>query len=137
MIDVEEGPPPAMVVMAEQMSERPTLQAAIVDCARGYGWLVFGVLDTRVPAKRYAKGFPDLVLCRVGERLLESQLLFIETKRQGATPTPEQVTWLNSIKRLGDFIEQVIGYRPLDAHIWRPLDWLDGTVEAQLERRSA
>lgn len=127
--------PPAMVVMAHAMSERPQLQDAIVDCARAHGWMVFGILDTNPPAKRLSEGWPDLVLLRVGEHLFDSRLLFVELKKHGKNPTPEQMGWLTPLKRLADLIAKVIQFRPLDAFVWRPLDWLDGTVEITLERR--
>ena len=123
---------PAMVVMAEQMSERPQLTAAIVDYARLQGYLVYGVLDTRTPAKRYSKGFPDLLLLRVGDNLWDSRLVFAELKTQKGELTRDQFHWLTLLGRLADLFECVTTVKVIEVVIWRPLDWLDGTVEAAL-----
>lgn len=120
-----------MLVMANRMSERQ-LANAIVDYARTQGYLVYGVLDTRIPAKRFSKGFPDLLLLRVGDSLPDSRLVFVELKRHGEYPTPDQRLWLKALTCLSDLLDSVLDYRPLEVVIWRPLDWLDGTVEAAL-----
>lgn len=87
-------------------------------------------------------GFPDLVLVRRG------RLVFAELKRQADRyqPTPAQAAWLEDLREVEDAArDHALGRsvtidrdpRPdlppvVSVHLWRPLDLLDGTVEAAL-----
>jgi hypothetical protein len=53
------------------------------------------------------KGFPDLMLCR------RERLLFVELKRDGAKPTPEQVEVLGILSGAAE------------TAVWTPLDWTE------------
>lgn len=52
------------------------------------------------------KGFPDVCAVR-GNRLV-----FIEAKREGGYPTPEQREWIADLNEAG-----------AEAYVWRPRDW--------------
>lgn len=69
-------------------------------------------------------GFPDLCLVRDG------RLIFAELKRQAAKhkPTPAQVAWLDALDDVA-----VRAAAAVTVYLWRPLDLLDGTVEAALK----
>ena len=78
-------------------------------------------------------GFPDLVLVRRG------RLVFAELKRQAARhqPTPEQAAWLQDLTKVAENAEAAeleagTSFGIVGVHLWRPLDLLDGTVEAAL-----
>jgi hypothetical protein len=62
-------------------------------------------------------GFPDLVLVR-GPRLV-----FVELKSQVGRLTKEQLRWQEALLEAG-----------AEHYVWRPMDWLDGTVETALAR---
>lgn len=66
-------------------------------------------------SRRSAPGWPDSTC--LGRR----GLLFRELKRQDGRVTPEQRAW--------GYAMQDLGY---DWKVWRPADWLDGTIEAEL-----
>ena len=86
-------------------------------------------------------GFPDLVLVRRG------RLVFAELKRQAssAKTSPEQDAWLADLSAVADSVldEVLAGDRYIDGintpppyigvYVWRPLDLLDGIVEAVLK----
>lgn len=86
-------------------------------------------------------GFPDLTLVRRG------RLVFAELKRQAAKyqPTPEQEAWLEDLGEVAAAaVTQVEAANPdrwpgnlaadvlVRVYLWRPLDLLDGTIEAVL-----
>ncbi len=102
------------------MTERE-LQAAIVEAARLFGWLVHHCRPART-ASGWATpiegdaGFPDLVLVRPGRRPM-----FVELKAQAGRVSREQARWLH-----------VLALAEADAHVWRPEDWRDGVVEELL-----
>ena len=60
------------------------------------------------------KGFPDVVLVR-------DHVLFVELKSTKGSLSPEQVVWRDVLVRGG-----------ASWHLWRPADWLDGTIERVL-----
>lgn len=93
------------------------LQAAVTHLATLYGWRWYHVYDSR----RSNPGFPDLTLTRKG------RLLFIELKSQRGKVRPEQQDWLNDL----DEVERKSGGLVV-ARLWRPSDWLDGTIEEAL-----
>ena len=90
------------------------LQAAVIDAAHTFGWLVHHVKPARTPDGKYLTriagdaGFPDLVLARDGV------VLFIELKSAVGSCSAMQLNWL-----------EALGER---THIWRPADWTTGAV---------
>lgn len=99
-------------LQASTMTEK-ALQAAILGAARRQGWLAYHTHDSR----RSEPGYPDLHLVHPDT----GRSLFRELKTMKGKPTPDQLKWLAALKHAGH-----------DAAIWRPIDWLDGTVDAQL-----
>ena len=87
------------------MKERE-LQQAVQEAAALFGWLYYHTYDSR----RSNPGFPDLVLARNGT------ILFVELKSQTGKVSPEQQTWLDAVGGI----------------VWRPSDWLDGTITETL-----
>ena len=89
------------------------LQSAVLELARYLKWRVYHTHDSR----HSAAGFPDLVMTR------DTRLIFAELKSEKGQMSREQVAWQWSL---------------LDAHadfyLWRPADWLNGTIEAALRR---
>jgi hypothetical protein len=87
------------------------LQTCIEHAARYRGWRSYHTHDSR----RSQAGFPDLVL------VFGSRILWRELKSQTGRLRPEQQAWLDDLEAAG-----------ADTGIWRPIDWLDGTVEREL-----
>jgi hypothetical protein len=83
------------------------LQAVVKDAARLFQWLTYHTHDSR----RSDPGFPDLVLCR------PSRVIFAELKSAKGRLTVDQTHWLQVLEKSGQ-----------EVHIWRPADWLDGTI---------
>lgn len=111
------------LLQAREMSEA-VLQLRVTQLATVLGWGWYHPPDNKPDARgkrqRVQGGFPDLVLVR-GDRLL-----FRELKRQREKPREDQVQWLERLAAAG-----------ADVGVWRPLDYLDGTVEADLLRAVA
>lgn len=84
------------------------LQRAIIDLARYLGLEAYHTYDSR----RSERGFPDLVL--VGPR----GIVFAELKTMIGSMRPDQTRWRNAIVAAGG-----------EFHVWRPVQWSDGTVE--------
>jgi hypothetical protein len=106
------------VSIAGAMTEK-ALQANIIQMAHALGWLVMhtrpslnrrGVWATQLTGD---PGFPDLVLANGG------RLILVELKSEAGKLTPDQLKWQNALPN---------GY-----YVWRPSDWLDGTVERILK----
>lgn len=97
---------------AAAMSEK-VLQAAILGAARRHGWLAYHTHDSR----RSQPGYPDLHLVHPEA----GRSIFRELKTQKGATTSDQQVWLRALKLAGH-----------DVGIWRPIDWLDGTVDAEL-----
>jgi hypothetical protein len=87
------------------------LQAAVVECAKVLGWHVYHTYDSR----RSEPGFPDLCMVRDG------RLIFAELKTLAGKMSPEQARWFCEIRAAG-----------IEAHLWRPISWRNGTVERVL-----
>jgi len=106
----------------ERLSGRD-LQKGIIELARRHGWIAahFTAVRTehgwRVPVAADGKGFPDLVLVR-------DRLVAAEVKGDGDTLRPEQRRWLSAMRLAG-----------VEAHVWTPALWLDGTIELVLSSR--
>jgi hypothetical protein len=94
------------------------LQSAVVELAHRFGWLVAHFPRSRSTSGAWltataadAKGFPDCVLARKG------RTLFIELKARKGHLSPEQRRWQDALG---------------EVFVWRPADWLDGTIERAL-----
>ena len=87
------------------------LQANIRELAKLLGWLTYHTHDSR----RSEPGFPDLVLVGHGRMLVR------ELKDARGRVSDEQRDWLEAFDRAG-----------VDQGVWRPADWLDGTIEREL-----
>lgn len=99
------------------MRERAELQPAIIELAEVFGYRVYHVADVRRQLRsRTGVGFPDLLMARA------PRLLSFELKGARNPVTDEQQAWLAEI---GACTEVRSG-------VWRPKDWLDGTVERVL-----
>lgn len=111
---------------AAAMSEDELL-GYVINCAKVTGWMVCHFRPGRTahgwttPIQGH-KGYPDLTLVR-GTTVFNSRLIFAELKREGKDPKPEQQEWLDCLKLL-PWVE---------VHVWRPHNWLDGTVQKCLE----
>ena len=101
-------------IAAKSMAEKE-LQKNIRDLAKVMGWdFVYSIPDSRMAT---ARGMPDLLM------LKEKRLLFAELKTQSGKLRLEQ----RQILYLLEIIEGV------EVHVWRPSDWLDGTIERILK----
>jgi len=101
----------AVTEIARAMSEED-LARNVIDAALKLGWLV-----KRDPTWRPTSatpGYPDLTMVRNG------RLIFAELKREGKDPTDAQRVWLEALANVAFSVQ---------AYTWRPLDWLDGTIE--------
>ncbi len=96
------------------------LEDAVIHAAQLQGWVVVHHRPARTKdgewrtAIKGQKGFPDLCLARDG------RVLFRELKSAKGTLTPDQLLWLEA---LGDH-----------GGVWRPQQWLDGTIQNELRR---
>lgn len=90
------------------------LQTAVLELARRQRLLAFHVYDSRRSA---GVGFPDLCIAGPGG------VVFAELKNDVLAPTPEQMQWLGTLVEGG-----------AEAFLWRPEQWLDGTIAATLAR---
>jgi len=88
------------------------LQANVRELARVRGWKCYHTHD----ARRSDVGFPDLVLVR------ENRLLFVELKSEKGKPSPAQIEWLHVLMLT----------RRVETFLWKPSQWLDGTIEGML-----
>ena len=100
-----------------KISERE-LQSVVIETAQHYGWMVHhdrpamnarGDWRTAIAGH---PGFPDLVLVRTG------QVLFVELKTDRGRLSAMQEQWRIAFDGL--------------LEVWRPSDWLDGTVTRTL-----
>ena len=118
------------VDMEKEMARRARLitetelQGAIIEYVHKLGGAVahFRPAKTahgwRTPVAADGKGFPDLVIC------VNGRTLFRELKRQSPTTSklsPEQ-------EACGEWLTDADS----DWGVWRPMDWLDGTIEREL-----
>ena len=94
--------------------DEATLQSTVVELATLLRYRWYHTHDSR----RSPSGFPDLVLASP-----QGSLLFVELKREDGRVTEQQFAWLRAVSARADF-----------AGVWRPSDWLDGTVEHTLRR---
>jgi hypothetical protein len=108
-------------LIAKSMSEAE-LQANVIDAARKLGWRIahFRPAKTekgwRTPVEADGKGFPDLVLAN------GKTVVFAELKSQKGRVEPEQWAWIDAL---------MVGMQ-CQAFLWRPSDWMNGTIESVL-----
>lgn len=103
------------------------LQAAVIDTAHTFGWLVHHVKPARTPDGKYLTriagdpGFPDLVLARNG------RVIFAELKSDRGRLSAHQQAWL-------DHLEPPMGGIESDheVYVWRPQDWTTGHITEML-----
>ena len=114
------NPADYQTLAAEAMLE-DELQNLIINPRDGLaprlGYLCYHTHDSR----RSTAGFPDLVM--VGPH----RLIFSELKKEKGKATAAQEDWLNRL----DIIERKSDGLVV-ARLWRPSDWLDGTIEKAL-----
>jgi hypothetical protein len=85
------------------------LQQAVYDCARRLGYMAYHVYD----ARRSTPGFPDLVLVK------PPRLIVAELKTEKGRLSAHQEVWLHRFLQIDG----------VEVYLWRPSDWLDGTIE--------
>lgn len=110
----------AQAVIARSMSERD-LSQHVVNLARMLGWLVHR--DPTWRATGADPGYPDLTLIRDGK------VWFIELKTERGTVTDAQRRWGSHITVSGKLAPS--RWRP-SYRVYRPSDWLSGTIERVL-----
>ncbi|MEU8378711.1 VRR-NUC domain-containing protein [Streptosporangium sp. NPDC048865] len=100
--------------MAKDMKES-TLQMNVRRLAAAMGWSVWCWWNSQ----KSPPGFPDLVLVHPGQ----GRIMFRELKRSGSNGriTAAQKACMAALTAVG-----------MDVAVWRPEDWLDGTIEAAL-----
>ena len=94
------------------MSERE-LQDAVNELAQYLGWRIHHASDSR----RSHAGLPDLIAVH----RVQGRVLFAELKTERGRLRTEQVAWLEDLKAT-----------PAECYLWRPGDWLSGSIEAVL-----
>jgi hypothetical protein len=103
--------------MAAGMSEA-TLQANVLQTAKDLGWLAYHTFDSR----RSPAGFPDLVLVHDQQR----RCIFTELKTERGRQSPAQRDWEHHLRAAG-----------CEFYLWRPTQWLEGTVVRILQARAS
>lgn len=106
----------ARSAVAHAMTEKQ-LSQNIVDAARTLGWLVYRTFDSR----RSVPGYPDLTMIHPDT----GRLIFAELKTAKGRLRPAQIEWLGALR-------EVARDRGLEVYCFRPMDWIDGTIEAIL-----
>jgi hypothetical protein len=98
------------------------LQKAVLELAKRLGWRSAHFRPGMTQRGNWVtavqgdgKGFPDLVLAK------GRYLYFVELKAAGKYPSPEQRAWIAALEATDAKV-----------FVWRPKDWLDGTVEREL-----
>lgn len=95
-----------------QMSESELLRC-VIEAAGYLGWRTYHTWTSL----HSAAGFPDLVLVSVRQR----RVIYAELKAARGIVSADQRAWLDDLRAAGG-----------EAHIWRPADWNDGTIERVL-----
>ena len=91
------------------------LRSAVIALAEQHGWRVYAIPDSRRVLGSTGAGYPDLTLVRPG------MILFAELKTRTGKTSPEQDRWLELLRSTFTSV-----------HIWRPKDWIEGTIERVL-----
>jgi hypothetical protein len=109
--------------LAATMSEDDLLEA-VIQLGRALCWKTahFRPARTetgyRTAVQGDGKGFPDLVMVHPGR----ARILVVELKSETGRTTIDQDAWLAGF-------ESALAGR---VFVWRPRDWLDGSIEAEL-----
>ena len=105
------------------MTENELLEA-VIELAELLGWRTMhqrpGLTQSghwRTALQGSGKGWPDLVLVR-------DRVLYRELKSARGMLSMEQQDWVWALKRAG-----------ADVDVWRPEQWVDGTIERDLRAR--
>jgi hypothetical protein len=120
---------PAQKIIAKNMGEKE-LQNNVIDLAKQCGWMVMHTRPAKLANGEYRtalqgnKGAPDIFMARHG------RLIITELKSEKGELTGEQINWRYELYgEPGKFNWKV---HP-EYYIWRPSDWLDGTIENLLK----
>lgn len=100
-------------LLASQMTEAE-LDQCVRDLAKLLNLHVFSVRQSKAGVVT-SPGWPDLVICGPGG------VLFRELKRQDGKIRPDQQRWGAALQAARQ-----------DWAIWRPGDWIDKTIDAEL-----
>lgn len=104
------------------------LQLAILELAGALRWRSYHTHDSR----RSAAGFPDLVLVSHTRH----RLVFAECKSATGKLSAAQQLWLSDLEAAGGTAYDpgsLTFQRPIpEVYVWRPSDWLDGSIERVL-----
>jgi len=98
---------------AARMSER-TLLALVTQAARTLGYLTYHTHRSQ----HSEAGFPDLCIVVPWQVPHGGRVIWAELKRERGVPTDAQLNWLQALHDAGE-----------DTYVWRPSDWLNGTIE--------
>lgn len=127
----------------EQLITTPEaeLQANVKSLALARGWLFYHTHRS----DKSDQGYPDCTMVRFrpswDKRGVLFEVIFAELKREEKNPTTNQQAWLDAVGicNLWDVVS-VGDLNTLDgkaikvnAFVWRPSDWLNGTIEQALK----
>lgn len=100
------------------------------------GYLAYHTHDSR----HSADGFPDWILLRARKtplRLLAVELKLAPASQKRGRPRAEQQLWLDDFAAFGRILGGWTNDSPIaprvEAYVWRPSDWFDGTIEQVLK----
>ena len=96
------------------------------DAAGKLRWRLYHTRDSR----RSDFGFPDLVLVSRSR----GRLLFVELKSDTGRLRSQQEGWLVDLETVGlrENDDETPGYWMPEVYLWRPRQWIDGTIEGKL-----
>jgi hypothetical protein len=100
------------------------LMSNVIELAHVFGWRVahFRPAMTskgwRTPVSADGAGFPDLAMTR-------DRVIYAELKSARGVTSDSQKNWLAALSNAG-----------AEEYVWRPIDWLDGSIEAVLRSRT-
>lgn len=94
------------------------LKANVIELAEWLGYRVYSIRrsDRALVQGRTGKGWPDLFMVRHGRAIAA------ELKSARGRLTKSQWGWLEELAKCG-----------VDCHVWKPKDWLDGSIERMLK----
>ena len=121
------------------MNERE-LQEAVIELAQVLGWKVAHFRPAqnargnwRTPVAADGKGFPDLVM------VSSTTIAFIELKSAKGKLTTEQKDWIGDLMNVKSGPPNaylITSDNRLAVGVWRPEDWISGTIEEYLRRNA-
>jgi len=112
-------------LIANSMSEAE-LQSNVIELAHTLGYLCHAERPAQNTKGQWRtaiqgdKGFPDLVMTK------HTSIIIVELKSEKGRLSQMQSLWLNHFGALTPYNAS------LSVRIWRPSDWLDGTIEKEL-----